>query len=269
MKWPQILLLQGEHLIQITCGLTPSTACAQWASALFRGKGLLGFCEYGNQFNSLCTRDYWKTTTGAAQGGVFSFRAHICTHVSWQVNLFDFHTSRTSYRINLAWSPALAALSLWWPEVVLPLYAANQHRNYKTQLLKGGRALRGEKHEYAESQNNQFTQEFCGVPCHWVLHSPHPVLQNQGLILPDKSADLCKRLFFFRASVDLHTQSWRVTMVNGADSSFQFQFVVLQYNWLRLNTLWARAGRSAPSLSLIFLHTPLIHLLLKNRPFHH
>lgn len=51
-------------------------------------------------------------------------------------------------------------------------------------------------------------------------------------------------------------QSWRVTLVNGADSSSQFQFVVLWYNWLSLYTLWARAARSAPSPLLIFLHTP-------------
>lgn len=160
-----------------------------------------------------------------------------------------------SYRRRLAWSSALVALLSWRSEVVLPLYAANQCRNYKTQLLQGGRALMGKKHGYAESQNNQFT-EFSGVPCHLVLDSPYPVLQNKALILPDKSADLCKRLFLFIVSVDLHTPSWRIILVNGADSSFQFQFVILQYNWLLLNTLWARAGRSAPSLSLIFLHTP-------------
>lgn len=63
------------------------------------------------------------------------------------------------------------------------------------------------------------------------------------------------RLFLFRVSLHLHMQSWRVTLVNGANSSSQFQFVVL-YNWLPLNTLWARAARSAPSPLLIFLHTP-------------
>lgn len=83
LKRPQILLLQVEHLIQITHGFAPSTACAQWASALFRGKGLLFFCEYGTQFNSVCSGDYGKTVTGDAQGGVLSCRAHVCMHVSW------------------------------------------------------------------------------------------------------------------------------------------------------------------------------------------
>lgn len=126
---------------------------------------------------------------------------------------------------------ALAALSPWWSEVILPLYTLNQHRNKKTQLLQGKRVLWGEKHGYAASQNNQF-------------------------ILPDKSAHLYKRLFPLRVSLDLHTEPWRVTLINGADCSSQFQFVVLQYNWLPLNTLWARAGRSPCSPLLIFLPTP-------------
>lgn len=151
-------------------------ACTQWASALLGTKGLLVFVTMGPCSILFAQETREKPMTGDVQGDVLSCRARVCIHVPWQASLFDFLTSHTSFRRRLAWSQALAALSSLWSEVILPLYTANQCRNKKTQLLQGGRVLRGKKHGYWESQNNQFIQDFSPVPCHWELDSPHPVL---------------------------------------------------------------------------------------------
>lgn len=193
--------------------------------------------------------------TRDAQGDVLICRIHVCMHVSWQISLLDFNTSHTSFRRRLAWSQALTALSSWWSEVILPHYAANQCRNNKTQLLKGGRVLRGEKHGHAQGHKiNGLYRTFL-----LYLVTECLICHVQSYRTKDwycQINPLTYVKFLLRVSLDLHTQSWRVTLVNGADSSSQFQFVVLQYNWLPFNTLWARAGRIAPSPSVIFLHTP-------------
>lgn len=192
----------------------------------------VGLWEWETQFNSPCTGNIHAGILQSTVACVFPSRSALLGP------------------INPPQATAITGSHCTIPMLVWS-YTADSARRTR-QLLQGHRAPWGEKQGCTEPQTNQFVQEFSVTKC--LSHCVQPCRAR------DQSCQInlltWGRGYSSSVSLHLHMQSWRVTLVNGADSSSQFQFAVLQYNWLPLNTLWARAARSAPSPLLIFLHTP-------------